>query len=100
MVRNTFSRIHDIHNDIFNEVNTIPLDGMNMDVEDDSDEVNIESLLRDSKEKVFEGSTLNRLQCGIVIFSLCSLYSVPNTFVDALLTWIAGDLLPTSNCLP
>lgn len=25
---------------------------------------------------------------------------MPNTFVDALLKWIAGDLLPTSNCFP
>ena len=33
-------------------------------------------------------------------FSLCSLYSVPNTFVDALLKWIVGNLLPTSNCFP
>lgn len=73
-----------------------------MDLEDEDffNEMNVQNLLRDSTEKIFEGSVVNRLQCGIVLFSLCSLYSVPNTFLDALLTWIAGDLLPTSNCFP
>ena len=60
----------------------------------------MENLLQESTQKVFDGSCLNRLQCAIIIFSLCTLYSVPNTFFDALLTWIAGDLLPTSNCFP
>ena len=43
---------------------------------------------------------MNHLQCCIVLFSLCTLYSVPHTFVDALLMWIGGDLLPTVNCFP
>ena len=61
---------------------------------------NWSNLVRESTERVFEDNTQNRLQCSIVLFSLCSLYSVPHTFLDALLTWIVGYLLPTSNCFP
>ena len=60
-----------------------------MNLEGDVDmntNVNVESLLRDSTEKIFEGNNLTRLQCSIVLFFLCSLNSVPNIFVDALLT--------------
>lgn len=100
MVRDAFGHVDDIHNNVVNENNQVLEDGMNLEGDDDFDGVNVENLLRDAREKIFEGNSLNRLQCGIVLFSLCSLYSVPNTFLDALLTWIAGDLLPTSNCFP
>jgi hypothetical protein len=76
------------------------VDGNGMEDNGQWNEQNLEHLVRESTESVFEGSTQNRLQCCIVLFSLCSLYSVPQTFLDALLTWIAGDLLPTSNCFP
>ena len=100
MVRDAFMHFDDIHNDFLNEQED---PGFNYNVEGDVDmntDFNAKSVLKDSTEKIFEGSNLNRLQCCIVLFSLCSLYSVPNTFVDALLTWIAGDVLPTSNCFP
>ena len=100
MVRYAFMHFDDIHNDFLNEQED---PGFDYNVEGDVDmniDFNVESVLKDSTEKIFEGSNLNSLQCCIVLFSLCNLYSVPNTFVDALLTWIAGDVLPTSNCFP
>ena len=100
MVRDAFMHFDEIHNDSVNEQQDPSFD-MNLEGEVDMhSNVNVESLLRDSTEKIFEGSNLNRLQCCIVLSSLCSLYFVSNTFVDALLTWVAGDVLPTSNCFP
>jgi len=99
MARDAFTQIDDIHDNFLNDEGVIPED-VNMDRPDEDDEENLANLLRESREKVFDGSNLNRLQCCIVIYSLCTLYSVPHTFVDALLTWVAGDLLPTSNCFP
>lgn len=103
MVRDAFMRFDDIHNDILNDEQFVHVPNIDMNEEGDANlntEFNVESLLRDSREKIFEGSNLNRLQCIIVLYSLCSLYSVPNTFVNALLAWLAGDVLPTSNCFP
>ena len=51
---------------------------------------NLENMIRESTKTVYEGSSQNRLQCAIVLFSLCTLYSIPHTFLDALLTWTAG----------
>ena len=100
MARDAFGRIDDIHEDVVSDDGQphIPQVGAEGDAE--CDEQKLEYLVGESTQQVFEGSTQNRLQCAIVLFSLCSLYSVPNTFTDALLTWIAGDLLPTSNCFP
>lgn len=100
MAREAFARADNIHSNRSNDG-----DEFNMDVEigDDvsqMDEANLEHLIRESTESVYEGSTQNRLQCSIVLFSLCALYSVPHTFLDAFLTWIATDLLPTSNTFP
>jgi hypothetical protein len=100
MARDAFTRIDDIHNDTTNERNQAAMDGLNVEGDDQWNEVNLEHLVQESTQRVFEGSSQNRLQCCIVLFSMCSLYSVPHTFLDALLTWIAGDLLSTSNCFP
>ena len=100
MARDAFTRIDDIHNDAMNEGNQAAMDGLNVEGDEEWNAANLEHLVQESTQGVFEGSSQNRLQCCIVLFSLCSLYSVPNTFLDALLTWIAGDLLPTSNCFP
>ena len=100
MARDAFTRMDDIHESVMNENQGEPRDADNLDADEEFNEVVMESLLRQSTEKVFDGSQVNRLQCAIIVFSLCSLYSVPNTFVNALLTWLAGDVLPTSNCFP
>ena len=100
MAGDAFTCIDDIHSDIMNEDGQLFGNVDNILEEDEENEVDMETLLWESAEKVFEGSELNRLQCAIIIFLLCSLYSVLNTILDALLTWVAGDLLPTSNCFP
>ena len=100
MARDAFARIDEIHNRITNEDGQVAHDPENTDEENVINDSDIENLLHQLTEKVFEGNELNRLQCYIIIFSLCSLYSVPNTFVDVLLIWMSGDVLPTSNCFP
>ena len=100
MARDAFARIDDIHNNSGNEEDHTGMDNGMGEVEGEYDEANLEHMIRESTETVYEGGTQNRLQCAIVLFTLCTLYSVPHTFLDALLTWIAGDLLPTSNKFP
>lgn len=63
----------------------------NVDNDEQWNEESFDFLVRESTQPVFDGSKQNWLQCGIVFYSLCSLYSVPHTFMDALLTWIAGS---------
>jgi hypothetical protein len=86
MARDAFTRIDDIHNDAVDNGEQAPMDANIIEGEEQWNEVNLENLVRESTESVFEGNTQNRLQCCIVLFSLCTLYSVPHTFMDALLT--------------
>lgn len=62
MVRDAFMQFDDIHNDIVNEEHlNLTID---MNAKGDTDfntEFNVESLLRNSTEKIFQGSDLNRL---------------------------------------
>jgi hypothetical protein len=97
MARDAFARIDEIHDNNNNANDEAGMDAAFAEVEAQFNEANLEHMIRESTETVYEGSSQNRLQCAIVLFSLCTLYSVPHTFLDALLTWIAGDLLPTSN---
>jgi hypothetical protein len=100
MARDAFARIDEIHDNNNNANDEAGMDAAFAEVEAQFNEANLEHMIRESTETVYEGSSQNRLQCAIVLFSLCTLYSVPHTFLDALLTWIAGDLLPTSNKFP
>ena len=100
MARDAFTRVNDIHDDAVHNDEHAPMDANVVEGDKRWNEERLDNVVRESTENVFEGSTLNRLQCSIVLFSLCSFYSMPHTFLDALLTWIAGDLLPTSNCFP
>jgi len=68
MARDAFTRIDDIHNDVVNDGSPMPED-VNMEGPDDGDKVNVENLLRESRERIFDGSGLNRLQCCIVLYS-------------------------------
>ena len=100
MARDAFGHFDDIHRNSLNDGDGTDVDGDVGDGDGEFNEANLEHMIRESTERVYEGSTQNRLQCAIVLFSLCTLYSVPHTFLDALLTWIASDLLPTSNRFP
>ena len=100
MARDAFGHINHIHRNIINDGGVPDTDANVLDGDGEYNEANLEHMIRESTESVYKGSSQNRLQCAIVLFSLCTLYSVPHTFLDALLTWIAGDLLPTSNKFP
>ena len=80
-------------------------DGMNFTAEremreDECDDVNFLNLIRDSVNPVYPGCRENRIQSGIVLMSLASVYGVSDAFLSALLTYLAGNLLPRTNSLP
>ena len=100
MARDAFARINELHNNNANKNDETCMDVGMGELEGTFDEANLEHMIREFTETIYEGSTQNRLQCAIVLFTLCSLYSIPHTFLDTLLTWIARDLLPTSNKFP
>lgn len=100
MARDAFTRVDDIHNDAVHNDEQAPIDANVGNGDEQWNEDKLDNLVRESTERVFEDNTQNRLQCNIVLFSLCSLYYVPHIFLNALLTWIAGYLLPTSNWFP
>lgn len=81
------------------------VDGRNFEPEPEVDEAEIddveyENLIKESVDPVYTGCHENRIQCGIVLMSLASVYGVSDAFLSALLTYLAGSLLPRSNCLP
>ena len=86
MVRDAFGRADQIFDDVSSDGEPRNVENNNTEAEDQWNEVNMEYLVRESTAAIFEGSNVNCLQCAIVLFSLCSLYSVPNTFMDALFT--------------
>lgn len=87
MARDAFGHIDEIHRNLINNDGGPNVDANVGDGDGEYDEANLEHMIRESTESVYEGSSQNRLQCTIVLFSLCTLYSVPHTFLDALLTW-------------
>lgn len=62
--------------------------------------VQLENLIAESIESVYEGCGVNRLQASIVLMNMVNIYGVPYTFLNELLRFLAADLLPQSNCLP
>ena len=69
MARDAFARVDDIHDNILNEEGQ---GGHTRDDVHDKQELNdadMENLLRQSIEKIFEGSQVNRLQCELSFFS-------------------------------
>lgn len=70
MARNAFTRADDIHNNVLEYDDPAPMDAFNFDVEEDSNEVNFENLVRESTANVYKSSIRDRLQCSIVFFTL------------------------------
>jgi len=60
----------------------------------------MEQLLKESTTMAYEICLVNCLQARLILFNMCNLFGVPNTFLDELLLFLARDLVPTSNCLP
>ena len=73
------------------------------DVLEETVEVNMtdmENLVEESAQPVYEGCGINRLQARIVFMNMANLYGVMSTFMDELLSFVVTDLLPQANCLP
>ena len=102
MVQDAFARVDAIHEEMTAE-NDGDLVDMMADLEQESMDLNVsdmEQLIRESTEVLYEGCAINRLQAAIVLLNMANLYAIPNTFMDELLSFVATDLLPQSNCLP
>lgn len=101
MVNDAFIRAEEIHAAAVagdNDPGDLPndpveeYDGGNLDA--------MEDLIQQSTEPLYDGCAVNRLQASIVLMNMINLYGVPHTFPDELLSFVAIDLLPQSNCLP
>jgi len=98
-VLDAYVRVDDLHNDMQHRVQSEELE---MEAEDLSEMYGpeYEKLVRESGEPIYEGCKLNYLEVAIVLMTLCSLFSIPYTFLDELLKFLSQDLLPKSNSLP
>lgn len=98
-VQDAYARVDDLHN-----VAQQPRQNAQPEMEPEDDyEIygpDYEELVRDSNEPIYEGCRVNRLQVAIVLITMCSLFSIPYTFLDELLKFLSQDLLPKSNNLP
>ena len=101
LVHEAYVRADELHAEAHEQINmeTEAADTYNGS-EIDMSEVDMEHLLNESTTLVYENCLVNRLQAGIILLNMCNLFGVPNTFLDELLMFLSGDLLPRSNCLP
>ena len=76
--------------------------GYDMGLEEDAveDEVLFGNVLQDCVNPLYDGCSQNRLQAGIVLMTLSTVFGVSDNFLTSLLTYLAGTLLPRSNSLP
>ena len=72
MARDAFGHIDHIHRNIINDGGVPDTDANVLDSDGEYNEANLEHMIRESTESVYEGSSQNRLQCAIVLFSLCN----------------------------
>lgn len=63
-------------------------------------DVDFENVMQDCVEPLYDGSSETRMQGGIVIMTLATVFGVSDTFLSALLTYLAGTLLPRNNVMP
>lgn len=64
------------------------------------DNTEFQNMMRECMEPIYEGSRESRMQGGIVLMTLATVFGVSDTFLSALLTYLAGSLLPINNLLP
>ena len=101
MAENYFARADEIHDEGKGEDNPIlQFDDLSAeDAEPDRTPV-MEALLHEAAEPLFLESRTNKLQCSIILVSLCTLYSVSHHCLDELLTFLKYDVLPANNSCP
>ena len=100
MVQDAFARADAVHEEL-PPVMDPPQEAGNED--EDYLHINLEdmdNLIQESIQALYEGCPVNRLQANIVIMNMANMYGVSNTFIDELLRFLASDLLFQSNCLP
>jgi hypothetical protein len=49
---------------------------------------------------LYEGSTLSMLSATLLIVNFCKTHGVSNVFMNELLMFLSGSILPVGNCLP
>jgi hypothetical protein len=100
MVYEAFGRADELHHDAGQgQPDDLDFQG-HPDIPNIEEEINLANLIQECTEPVWEGCNRSRMQSSVVLVTLCQLYGVLDTFVTALLTYLARDLLPSSNCLP
>ena len=98
-IHDAYARVDDLHESMQQAQHTEDRefdDGEDVDM----DNSEYEELMRESQEPIYEGCKLNRLEVAIVLVTICTLFSIPYTFLDELLNFLSQDLLPKSNNLP
>ena len=101
MVEDAYRQADVIHEDAFVDVGHTTHESNGGRHENDIVNVlELENLISESTQPVYEGCPVSRLQACIVLMNMVNLYGVPYTFFDELLRFLAADLLPQSNCLP
>lgn len=51
-----------------------------------NDDIDFNNLIQECVVSVFNGCSENRMQCGIVLMTLCTVFGVSHNFLSALLT--------------
>lgn len=101
MVHEAFGRADSIHRDVTEPLHDAEdAGGVGDGYENVAQDMDIENLIQDCVQPVYEGCSENRMQCGIVFRTLASVYGVLDNFVTAILSYLAGSVLPRSNSLP
>ena len=62
--------------------------------------MDLENLIGESTQIIYEGCGVNRLQACIVLLNMVNIFGIPYMFLDELLRFLVADLLPQSNYLP
>lgn len=100
MAYDAYGRVDSMERDAASDMNDVP----DYRGEDDGGEgdvdVDFQNLMQECMDPLFEGSMESRMQSGIVIMTLCTVFGVSDTFLSALLTYLAGTLLPRNNSMP
>ena len=98
-MRDAYARADSLHRgSVGPEINE-PHMANDPDVVEDED-IHFENLLEECTEAVYKGSRESRMQSGIVLMTLSTVFGVSDAFLSTLLTYLAGTLLPENNNLP
>ena len=101
MAENYFARVDEIHAR-FRDVEDEQLDfhDLSSDDEEPDETPVVETILQESMELMFPGSTIRCLQFSIILMSLCTLFSISHHCLDEILTFLKYNVLPKDNNCP